>query len=193
MLVGLLLAYTVAGDRFVFLDRYGTQVDETVFNDRRTALISKIARGWEKAFAFTLYVVWIHIVSLICRIGDCEFTYLTKLRKLVTGLVFGGMMLLQTTISLTDVKFVQYYATKPNLNVFCGIYSKCRGVSIVPFISINYYGRGGGGIMAPPLPVVAPERSAGNKWNVSKPFPYVCSAEQPVLLTVKETSGTQVN
>ncbi|KAI0558792.1 ABC transporter [Gracilaria domingensis] len=90
---------TSIGVQDVFLNKYSEEVDKTIGNGRRTALIAGVAFGVSEFLAQVLWAVSFWVGSIFVRDGFCGFA---DLMKAVTGLLFGGLMLGNLSSTMPD-------------------------------------------------------------------------------------------
>lgn len=100
---------TSIGVQDVFLNTYKEEVNKTIKNGRRTALVAGIAFGLSEFIAQALWAVSFWIGSIFVRNRQCEFV---DLMKAITGLLFGGMMLGNLSSTMPDWGKAKIAATR---------------------------------------------------------------------------------
>ncbi|CAN8072905.1 unnamed protein product [Agarophyton chilense] len=97
------------GVQDVFMKKYNDEVDKTISNGRRTALVAGVALGISEFLSQALWAVSFWIGSIFVRNKSCEFV---DLMKAITGLLFGGMMLGNLSSMMPDWGKAKIAATR---------------------------------------------------------------------------------
>lgn len=92
-----------------FLDIYNRDLDATLLNGRKTALFASIAFGIAEFLGQAFWAIAFWVGSVFVRRGQCSFI---ELMKAISGLLFAGAALGQSSLFVPDFSRAKIAATK---------------------------------------------------------------------------------